>query len=123
MTGSPWRLDRSGLRAGLALASALLPWLVSAPPAMAGSDWRYCLATWEPTRAVYVTMPFPSAASLTTLEGAYSAFLTSRGLQHEPVICPRADTEQQALTARAEAIAYNRVRGLSASLASWRYEP
>jgi hypothetical protein len=103
-----------------ALASAALLALLS-HPAAAASEWRYCLAAWEATHSIYVTMPFRADAGLVVLEDAYSAYLDAQGIRHEPVICPRAASEALALAARDEAIAYNRTRGMSSSLAAWRY--
>ena len=101
--------------AGLVLA-------LGAEAASAGAAWRYCLAVSEPERALYVSMPFKSSAPLSTLEKAYDSHLSRLGFRHEPATCPRADTEEAALLAREDAIAFNRTRGISPSVASWRYE-
>jgi hypothetical protein len=109
------------VRARLVLASIALSWAVLPAVASAGTEWRYCLATWEASRSVYVTLPFQSDAPLAALESAYSDYLAERSVKHDPPVCPRAESETQALAAREDAIAFNRTRGLSASLASWRY--
>lgn len=94
----------------------------AATAAAEGTDWRYCMAIWEPTHSTYVTMPFESSASLFELEASYARYLDEQGLRHEPVFCPRSDSEAQANRAREAAIAFNRDRGLSASVASWHYQ-
>ncbi|MFO1146881.1 MAG: hypothetical protein U1E62_00785 [Alsobacter sp.] len=112
MSGNARRV--AGLAAGLLAGFA-------APPAQAGMEWRYCLAIAEQSRAVYLSEPFQSDASLPVLERAYENFLSRNGYAHEPAICPRGDTRDDLLKAREEAISFNKLRGLSASLASWRY--
>jgi hypothetical protein len=106
-------------RVGLVAAGVLAGWGVS--PAQAGMEWRYCLAVVEQTRAVYLTEPFQTDASLTVLEQAYEVFLTRRGYAHEPAICPRAETREDLIKAREDAISFNKQRGLTAALAAWRY--
>ena len=89
----------------------------------AATDWRYRLATSEAARAVYVSQPFATTASVAQLEKAFGEYLLRHGLPHDRPICPRSRSEEDALLAREDAIAFNRLRGLSpsASPASWRF--
>jgi hypothetical protein len=100
-------------------AGLLAGWI--ATPAQAGMEWRYCLAIAEQSRAVYLSEPFQTDASLPVLERAYETFLSRNGYAHEPAVCPRGDTRDDLMRAREEAISFNKLRGLSAALAAWRY--
>lgn len=84
-------------------------------------DWRYCLAVSETARSIYISLPFQANAPVDQLEKAYGEFLVRRGLPHDTPVCPRSRSEQEALMAREDAIAFNRGRGLVPAGLTWRY--
>jgi hypothetical protein len=113
------RLQIPLLQAAIFAAAALLcGW----SPAHAATDWRYCLAASENGRALYVSSPFPTSATVVQLEKAYASWLDRHAAGHEAPSCPRFQSEQEALLAREDAIAFNRLRGLSPSPAAWRFD-
>ncbi len=83
-------------------------------------DWRYCLAASETGRAIYISPAFPTTAPVEQLEKAYGEFLVRRGLPHDTPVCPRSHSEQDALLAREDAIAFNKGRGLLPADFTWR---
>lgn len=90
--------------------------------AHAGADWRYCLAVSESGRVLYVSPPFQSSATVVQLEKAYGSWLSRHSVEHESPSCPKSNSEQEALVAREDAIAFNRIRGVSPFPAAWRFE-
>jgi hypothetical protein len=110
-----------GVAGRISVLAAALTAGAAATPAQASMEWRYCLAIAEKSRAVYLSEPFQSDASLAVLERAYESFLARNGYAFEPAICPRGDTRDDLLKARDQAISFNKQRGLSPALAAWRY--
>ena len=109
------------LFAHLALALALTG--AGVVNASASPDWRYCLALSEPENGVYASTPFRSDANLSSLERAFEAHLDMLGVKHGVAICPRSDTELDALAARDEAMAFHEVQGLFSTISAWEFEP
>jgi hypothetical protein len=86
-------------------------------------DWRYCLALSDLENGVYASAPFRSGPNLSDLERAFETHLDKLGVKHGVAICPRSDTELDALAARDDAMVFHQVRGLSSAIAAGEFEP
>jgi hypothetical protein len=75
------------------------------------SDWLYCLAAAPEEHKVYMSEPFQTDASMTTVSDAFSRLLAGLKLQHGEIQCPRSDSEEPSLLMRDHAIDFNRMNG------------
>jgi hypothetical protein len=83
------------------------------------AEWRYCLARVPVSHKLMLSRIGYTKLSIADAERAFSRVLDEAGIQHDAVLCPRADDEASLATAQAEAIKYNELDHYAPSGVDW----
>lgn len=88
-------------------------------PALAGEEWRYCVAQDELQHRFYITEAFSTEKGIDVLERQFNDYLDNAGLTHRWGICPRSPTPFEAAADVESATRYNRKLGLEPHPVDW----
>jgi hypothetical protein len=71
------------------------------------TDWQYCLAPSDIEYKVYLSGVFATREVSRSTDDSFKQMLFTKGLRHDVVQCPRADSENAIMTMLRDAVAYN----------------
>lgn len=72
------------------------------------ADWQYCLAPSDTEHKVYLSGAFSTSEVSRSMDDSFNKILVQKGLHHDVVQCPRADSESAIMTMLRDAVAYNK---------------
>jgi len=84
------------------------------------AEWRFCIASSNQERKIYMTAPFFAATSMEAVEGAFHLALERSGRRHDGVQCPAGANEQAIRAMRLHADEFNRQTGVEVIPVDWR---
>jgi hypothetical protein len=99
-------------RAGLVILAAF-------SQAAWAADWQYCLAPSDTEHKVYLSGVFSTSDVSRSTDDAFGKILVQKGLRHDVVQCPRADSESAIMTMLQDAVAYNKRIGRQVVYLYW----
>ena len=71
------------------------------------ADWQYCLAPSDIEHKVYLSGVFTTREVSRNTDDSFNQILFQKGLRHDVVQCPRADSENIIMKMLQDAVAYN----------------
>jgi hypothetical protein len=83
------------------------------------ADWQYCLAPSDGEHKVYLSGVFRTSEVSRSTDDGFGKILAQKGLRHDVVQCPRADTEIAIMTMLRDAVAYNQRVGRQVVYLYW----
>jgi hypothetical protein len=83
------------------------------------AEWQYCLAPSDIEHKVYLSGVFAMNGISPNTDDSFNQVLSKKGLRHDVVQCPRADSENAIMTMLRDAVAYNQRVGRQIVYLSW----
>jgi hypothetical protein len=83
------------------------------------ADWHYCLAPSDTEHKVYLSEVFSTSEISRSTDDAFGKILAQKGLRHDVVQWPRADTEPAIMTMLRDTVSYNQRVGRQAVYLHW----
>ena len=93
--------------------------IMAVSQAALATDWQYCLAPSNVEHKVYLSGVFATREVSRDTDDSFAQVLLKKGLRHDVVQCPRADSENAIMEMLRDAVAYNQRLGRQVVYLYW----
>jgi hypothetical protein len=93
--------------------------IMAVSQAALATDWQFCLAPSDIEHKVYMSGVLAPREVSRNTDDSFAQILFKKGLRHDVVECPRADSENAIMTMLRAAVAYNKRIGRQVVYLYW----